>query len=86
MAASSLRTYSKNTFAIGARVYVKDPVREQMREVNINSNFTSQNPSQLHFGLGDITRVAQIKIVWPNGETQILTDIATNQSLLIEQI
>ena len=66
-------------------MYVKDQFREQMREVNINSNFTSQNPSQLHFGLGEVTKVDQIKIIWPNGETQLLTDIEANQSLLIEQ-
>jgi len=80
-----LKAYGKNIFAIGARVYVKDQFREQMREVNINSNFTSQNPTQLHFGLGDVTKVDQIKIIWPNGETQLLTDIEANQSLLIEQ-
>ena len=80
-----LKAYGKNIFAIGARVYVKDQVREQMREVNINSNFTSQNPSQLHFGLGEITKVEQLRIVWPNGEIQILTDIEANQSLLIKQ-
>jgi len=80
-----LKAYGKNIFAIGARVYVKDQVREQMREVNINSNFTSQNPSQLHFGLGEITKIEQLRIVWPNGEIQILTDIEANQSLLIKQ-
>ncbi|MCJ8321566.1 MAG: CRTAC1 family protein [Colwellia sp.] len=80
-----LKAYSKNIFAIGARVYVKDQSREQMREVNINSNFTSQNPSQLHFGLGEITQIEQIKIIWPNGEIQLLENIKANQSLLIEQ-
>ena len=70
-----LKAYSKNIFAIGARVYVKDQSREQMREVNINSNFTSQNPSQLHFGLGEITQIEQIKIIWPNGEIQLLENI-----------
>jgi len=80
-----LKAYGRNIYAIGARVYVKDQIREQMREVNINSNFTSQNPSQLHFGLGEITQIEQIKIIWPNGEIQILTDIKANQLLLIEQ-
>jgi hypothetical protein len=80
-----LKAFGKNIFAIGARVYVKDQFREQMREVNINSNFTSQNPSQLHFGLGEVTKVDQIKIIWPDGEIQLLTDIEANQSLLIEQ-
>lgn len=80
-----LRSKQGNTFAIGARVYVKTALNEQMREVNINSNFTSQTPSQLHFGLADNHIIEQIRIFWPNGELQNLTDISVNQTLLITQ-
>ncbi|WP_340679881.1 CRTAC1 family protein [Paraglaciecola sp.] len=80
-----LKAKGKNIFAIGARVYLKTQKSTQMREVNINSNFTSQNPSQLHFGLGAMTTVEQINIIWLDGTKQILTNIKANQSLLIEQ-
>ncbi|WP_068545421.1 FG-GAP-like repeat-containing protein [Thalassotalea crassostreae] len=82
----TLKSSSSNSHAIGARVYLKTITNEQMREVNINSNFTSHNPSQLHFGLGKQTEIETIKIVWPNGEIQYLQDIAVNQSLLVEQV
>jgi len=84
-----LKAINKNIFAIGARVYVTATINDekvvQMREVNINSNFTSQTPSQLHFGLGETTTIDQIKIIWPDGAEQQLTNIEANQSLLIEQ-
>jgi predicted nucleotidyltransferase len=84
-----LRTADENTFALGARVYVKTLTdgqeQVQMREVNINSNFTSQTPSQLHFGLNDVEVIEQIKIVWPDGDIQLMTDVNANQSLIINQ-
>jgi len=56
-----------------------------MRAVNINSNFISQTPRQLHFGLAEHNKVEQVRIVWPDGTEQILTDVTVNQSMLIEQ-
>jgi hypothetical protein len=84
-----LKAQNKNIFAIGARIYLSATINNQevtqMREVNINSNFTSQTPSQVHFGLGQTTEITQIKIIWPDGTEDILTNISANQSLLIEQ-
>ena len=85
-----LRIKGKNTYALGARVYLtvindKGEYTQQMREVNINSNFTSQTPSQLHFGVNRADNIAEVKIVWPNGDIELLTDVAVNQSLIIEK-
>ncbi len=84
-----LKAQTKNIFAIGARVYVTALINGeevvQMREVNINSNFTSQNPSQLHFGLGEATEISKINIVWPNGQEENLMNVAVNQSMKIIQ-
>ncbi|WNC67374.1 FG-GAP-like repeat-containing protein [Thalassotalea nanhaiensis] len=80
-----LTTPEKNRFAIGAKVTINVANTTQMREVNINNNFTSHNPAELHFGLADHSKVERITIEWPNGHLQIITDVDANQSLIIEQ-
>jgi len=42
-----------------------------MREVAINCNFSSQNPTEAHFGLADATMV-NLKVIWPDGMETLL--------------
>lgn len=74
-----------NTEALGARVYVTTGDLVQMRELNANSNYVSQNPAEAHFGLADYTFIDNIKVVWPNGDESILEDVEINQFLRIEK-
>lgn len=72
-----------NSEAIGARVYVTTGSLTQMREIMVGGNFTSQNPTMVHFGLGESTSIDQVKVVWPNGDEQELLDVEVNQKLVI---
>ena len=60
-----------NTEAAGARIYVRilpesDPNSvEQMREIMIGSNYTSQNPTEQVFGLGTASSIAMVRVEWP---------------------
>lgn len=75
-----------NTEALGARVYVTTGDLVQMRELNANSNYVSQNPAEAHFGLADNSFIDEIKVVWPNGDESILEDVDINQFLRIEKL
>jgi hypothetical protein len=54
-----------NTAAAGARVFARSGDTEQMREVMIGTNYTSQNPTVQVFGLDSSTRVDELRVEWP---------------------
>jgi hypothetical protein len=53
-----------NTQAAHARIRARIGAMTQMREIQIGSNFTSQNPTVQIFGLGDATRVDELVVEW----------------------
>jgi hypothetical protein len=54
-----------NTEAAGARIFARIGDTEQMREVTIGSNYTSQNPTVQIFGLDSATTVDELRVEWP---------------------
>ena len=54
-----------NLKGIGARVTVETATGPQMQEVVLGSNYLSQQPSTLHFGLGGETAVTAVTVTWP---------------------
>ena len=74
-----------NRDAIGARmVATNDAGLYLLREVQGGSGYMSQNPKQQHFGLGQATSV-DLEIIWPNGDRQILRNLAANQAHTVRQ-
>ncbi|MCH8028842.1 MAG: CRTAC1 family protein [Candidatus Dadabacteria bacterium] len=72
-----------NTESIGARIFLTLAGETQMRELRAGSNFESQNPVEVNFGLGSATLVEMISIKWLDGATIVLGDVAANQFLEI---
>lgn len=54
-----------NTQAAGARIFARVGDTEQMREVMIGSNYTSQNPRVQVFGLDSSTIIDELRVEWP---------------------
>lgn len=77
---------SPNTQALGARVYVTTGDTEQMRELNANSNYVSQNPVEAHFGLGSATNIDKVRVVWPGGVESIIENVDVDQFLIIKKL
>jgi hypothetical protein len=82
------------TEAIGARVTVVADIdgsgaievgEHQVRVVAANSNFNSQNTTDIHFGLGSASVVQSVRIDWPDGSVQVLTGQPVNQMRIIRQ-
>ena len=83
----SLRGLDKNTGAIGARVYVTANGVTQLQEMRAGGSFLASPPQELHFGLGSADIIERIEVVWPrpNYKNNVLTDVAVNQFVTIEQ-
>jgi hypothetical protein len=80
---------ASNRSAIGAKVRVQAKIMGstlwQMREISGGSGYGSQNALETHFGLGDATNVISLEIEWPSGIRQRFHDLASNQTLSINE-
>ena len=78
-----------NRSGIGVRVLVKATIggvpRWQMRETSSQPGYCVQNGEDAWFGLGDAATVDSIVITWPSGVTRILTSVASDQFLTIDE-
>jgi hypothetical protein len=67
-----------NYYALGAKVYVKSLLYNQVREVTTGGVWNSFMPSRLHFGMTSDDHIKQVIIEWPNGEKEVRTDFKKN--------
>ena len=79
-------SYQKeNLFGIGTKVYsYHNNETLQFKELFPFRGFQSSSEPLIHFGYGSSTAVDSIRVVWPNGTSQVLKNIATNQSLTVD--
>ncbi len=78
---------ASNRDAIGAKVRVLATIGGQsvwqMQEVN--GGYAMQNDTRPNFGLGDATNVERVRIEWPSGIVQTLTNLTAGQILTVEE-
>jgi len=67
-----------NRAAIGARVTINGGGMTQFNEVRGGGSYLSQNDLRLHFGLGEAKVMDTVEIRWPNGNTEMLRNIAAD--------
>ena len=65
----------KNTFALGAKVYVDAGSIHQLVENYTVRGYQSSVDAVLHFGLGEERIVQQLKVTWPDGTITLLKNI-----------
>ena len=80
-----LRGRRSNRDAIGAQVQVEACGQTQYEWVRNGAGYLSRNDPRLHFGLGGCTKVTQVKVTWPEGTVQVLSDPPVNQYLAVEE-
>jgi hypothetical protein len=76
--------YPGNTFAVGAKVIVKNHGDIQMQQLSTTRGFESASEIIAHFGLGKEGVVDTVLVVWPNQEIQVLTGVKANQLLKVK--
>ncbi|MCK5034197.1 MAG: CRTAC1 family protein, partial [Calditrichia bacterium] len=81
----TLRGVESNSLAIGARLSLWAGNDIQIRQVGSQSSYLSQNSYVQHFGLGEINKVDSLEIIWPSGIRQVLSDLPSNQNILIQE-
>ncbi len=74
-----------NRLAINARVRVTAGDLTPSREVLSGGSYISQSDLRLHFGLGAHDHADKIEIAWPNGKSEVLTDVAADHFYGVKQ-
>jgi hypothetical protein len=74
-----------NRSAIGARVSLKTGARLQTQEVTSQSSYYSHNDLRLHFGIGENDKADLIEVRWPDGQAEVVRDIAANRIVTIKE-
>jgi hypothetical protein len=81
----ALRGTRSNRSALGARVWVTTKGGTQTQEVVSGSSYLSQSDLRLFFGLGQASRVEEIRVRWPGGTTETWTDVPANRLHRLEE-
>ena len=74
-----------NRDGIGAKVRVRCGEAAQAQEVRSGSSYLSSNDPRLHFGLGDASRVDEVRVSWPGGLVETWRDLEVNQILVVRE-
>ena len=74
----------QNKFGIGVKAYVKTKETSQFQEMTLSRGFQSSVAPQLHFGLGKANMIDSIRLRWPDGKVQILSNIEPNKTITID--
>lgn len=74
-----------NRDAVGAKITLKVNGQQQVRHLNAGSGLLGQSSLTAHFGLGETSEVDLLRIRWPNGKTEELSNISSNQTLVIRE-
>lgn len=72
---------ASNRDGFGARVRVGD----QWNEVTSAVGYASSSHGPVHFGLGSNESIAEVEILWPSGQRQLLTDVAVDQVVTVRE-
>jgi hypothetical protein len=74
-----------NTRGVGARVTLCLHGKKQMAEQFAVRGFMSSTEDVLHFGLGSDTRVDTLRVRWPGGAEQLLTDLPADTLIILSE-
>ena len=79
----SLDGIKRNSLGIGSRLIAHVGDRKIVRDLYPINTYQSQQPTWVHFGLGQAEKIDRLEIQWPSGVVQELKDIDVNRHILI---
>ncbi len=80
-----LRNSGNNIFGIGSKIVLALNETNLMREVRIGDNYSSNNPPEVHFGLGAIEVVNTVTVYWPDGKSSRFENVDSNQHIIVRR-
>ena len=69
--------------AIGATVTLEVRDKRQVRYVKVAGSYLSAHDPHIHFGLGEVERVSDVRVRWPTGEERQLGEFEANQIVVL---
>ncbi len=69
--------------ALGAAVTLKLGDRALRRDVAVAYSYCAANDPRVHFGLGQETLARQVEVLWPDGRSRQLGDLAADRDYVI---
>lgn len=81
----TLEGLKPNTDGIGSKLWAWTGEQRQFKYQNPYRGFMSTMDNRIHFGLGEAAQVDSLRIQWPDGRIQVLTDIIANQTITLQQ-
>ena len=83
--AVKLKGDNKNTFGIGASIYVYTKADFQLYQQSLSRGFMSSVSPIIHIGLGDEKIIDSLIVVWPDGRGEKLASINCNTTIELLQ-
>src|SRR5437763_15317929 len=80
-----LRGSGANTAGIGAKVIVEQGGTRQLVEQMTARGVQSSVELRLPFALGRATRIDSLLVIWPDRRRQLLTDVAADRTITLQQ-
>jgi CheY-specific phosphatase CheX len=81
-----LRGMVSDRMAVGAKIFASATIRGNvMRQMRVITADAVEQTLVAHFGLGDATNVDLLRIEWPIGVVQELTNVVANQILTVTE-
>ncbi len=77
-----LKGPKNNLDGVGTKVIITTEDQQQMQELYFSRGFMSAMGSDLHFGLGDQTKVT-VEAVWPDGKRQIMENVPVDRLIVM---
>jgi len=74
-----------NRDGIGARVTVTAGGRTWTREMRTTQGLYSSHDPRLHFGLGPVTGVEKVEVMWPSGRTSVVEKPEKDKVLVVRE-
>ncbi len=73
-----------NILGIGAQVKLYANNNSQIRDLHTTRGYQSSVEPIIHFGLGHITKIDSLEIIWPDSKQETLHNLASNKTLVVE--
>ncbi|NJK83944.1 MAG: CRTAC1 family protein [Saprospiraceae bacterium] len=81
----TLKGEAKNTFGTGAKAFLYAGEQFQVQEMQPVRGFQSSIEPILHFGLGNLTTIDSLIVIWQSGKQQKWAQLTANQRLVAEE-
>lgn len=79
-----LKGPNKNSYGIGSKITLYSQDEKQYLEQMPMRGYLSSVSPILHFGLGQKSQVDSLRIVWPDGKKQTISDVETDQRVTLK--